>query len=228
MTVAVSNDIARSLADRSGVPAKRLATIVNGIDARNGSPKKTRTSGDTFTVGSAGRLFPVKDYPLMVDIAQLTCAARPNARFVLAGDGPEKGSILHKIKTFGLEDRFILLGHVDDMEAFYADLDIFINTSTHEGIPMTVLEAMARHMPIVAFEVGGLGEIVSHGHDGFLVQKRDAKVFSLQIIEFIDDHDRMKRMGENAEKTAHSKFSSLQMAENYLSLYAHLMHEDHA
>lgn len=222
-TVAVSNDIARSLAERSGVPGNRLTTIVNGIDARNGTPKKTRSPGDVFTIGSAGRLFPVKDYPLMVDIARLTCAERPKTRFVLAGDGPEKDAILDKIRTYRLEDSFTLLGHVDDMEALYAGLDIYINTSMHEGIPMTVLEAMARRIPVVAFGVGGLGEIVSPGHDGCLVQKRDAGEFSQYLIELIDDRNRLKRFGDNAEITARKRFSTERMTESYCSAYARLL-----
>ncbi len=222
-TVAVSQDVAHSLAERSGVPAKRLATIVNGIDVHNGLPKKTRTSGDTFTIGSAGRLFPVKDFSLMVDIARMTCAARTNARFVLAGDGPEKDAILHKIRTNGLEDYFTLLGHVDDMQDFYAGLDIYINTSIHEGIPMTVLEAMARRIPVVAFAVGGLNEIVSHGHDGYLVQHRDAGEFSQHLIELIDDRDRLQRFGDNAGSTVHKRFSTTRMTESYCSTYARLL-----
>lgn len=223
MTVAVSNDIAISLSERSGVPSKRLATIVNGIDVHNGFPKKTRTLGDTFTIGSAGRLFPVKDFSIMVDIARMTCAARTKARFVLAGDGPEKDVILHRIRTNGLEDHFTLLGHVDDMQDFYAGLDIYINTSIHEGIPMTVLEAMARRIPVVAFAVGGLNEIVSHGHDGYLVQHRDAGEFSQYLIELIDDRDRLQRFGDNAGSTVHKRFSTTRMTESYCSAYVRLL-----
>jgi len=225
MTVAVSNDIAHSLAERSGVPAKRLSTIVNGIDVRNGSSKKTRTSVDAFTIGSAGRLFPVKDYPLMVDVARMTCAARPNARFVLAGDGPEKGAIHDRIKACGLENRFTLLGHVDDMQAFYAGLDIYINTSIHEGMPMTVLEAMACRIPVVAFAVGGLSEIISHGHDGYLIQNRDAQEFSQRLVELIDDPDRLGTFGENAGSTVRNRFSTTHMTESYCSAYARLVRE---
>ncbi len=222
-TIAVSNDIARNLAERSGVPGNRLITIVNGIDARNGTPKEKRNPGDIFTIGSAGRLFPVKDYPLMVDIARLTCAARTNVRFVLAGDGPEKDAILNKVRTHRLEDRFTLLGHVEDMKAFYADLDIYINTSIHEGMPMTMLEAMARRIPVVAFAVGGLNEIVSHGHDGYLVQHRDAGEFSQYLIELIDDRDRLQRFGDNAGSTVHKRFSTTRMTESYCSAYVRLL-----
>jgi glycosyltransferase involved in cell wall biosynthesis len=159
----------------------------------------------------------------MLDIARLTCEQHPAARFVLAGEGPEKGAILDKIKACGLENRFTLLGHVDDMQAFYAGLDIYINTSMHEGMPMTVLEAMARRIPVVAFAVGGLNEIVSHGHDGYLVQHRDAGEFSQYLIELIDDRDRLQRFGDNAGSTVHKRFSTTRMTESYCSAYTRLL-----
>lgn len=224
-TVAVSRDIAVSLEERYGVPANKLATIVNGIDVRNGTRAKKTARGDMITIGSAGRLFPVKDYPLMVDIARLTYAKRANVHFVLAGDGPQKETILKRIRTYGLEDRFTLLGQVNDMSAFYAGLDIYINTSTHEGLPMTVLEAMARHMPVVAFDVGGLGEIVSHGHDGYLIKERDAGAFSRSLIELIDDVDRLDTFGKNARNTVHKEFSITRMTESYYGAYARLVRE---
>lgn len=222
-TVAVSNDIASALAEKAGVPAHRLITIFNGIDTDGIPPVNTNPRGDTITIGSAGRLFPVKDYPLMVDIARLTCEQRPAARFVLAGEGPEKGTIRNKIRACGLENRFTLLGHVDDMQAFYAGLDIYINTSMHEGMPMTVLEAMARRIPVIAFAVGGLNEIVSHGHDGYLVQHRDAGEFSQHLIELIDDRDRLQRFGDNAGSTVHKRFSTTRMTESYCSAYTRLL-----
>jgi len=223
-TVAVSQDVARSLGEQAGVSAKRLMTIVNGIDLHNGL-KKTRALRDTFIIGSAGRLFPVKDYPLMVDIAELTCAQRTNARFILAGDGPEEETILQKIRSCGLEDRFTLLGHVEDMQAFYAGLDLYINTSMHEGIPMTVLEAMSWRIPIVAFAVGGLNEMISHGHDGYLIQNRDAQEFSQRLIELIDDRERLDTLGENAGSTC-KKFSTDQMSQNYYNVYIQALKEE--
>lgn len=222
-TVCVSNDIASALAEKAGVPAHRIITIFNGIDTHGIPPVNTKPRRDTITIGSAGRLFPVKDYSLMVDIARLTCEQRPAARFVLAGEGPEKGAILNKIKACGLDNRFALLGHVDDMQAFYAGLDIYINTSMHEGMPMTVLEAMARRIPVVAFAVGGLSEIISHAHDGYLIQNRDAQEFSQLLIDLIDDRDRLQIFGDNAGSTVHKRFSTTRMTESYCSTYTRLL-----
>lgn len=224
--VAVSDDIAGSFTEKDNIPTNKLIRILNGIDVNAKPLARKHPRIETFTIGSAGRLFPVKDYPLMVEIARLTCAERANARFVLAGEGPEKDAILQKIKAHGLENRFTLLGHVDNMQSFYAGLDIYINTSMHEGIPMTVLEAMARRIPVVAFAVGGLKEIVSHGHDGYLVVRRDAQEFSRYLIELMDDYDRLNQFGENAGNTVQIRFSNTQMAEGYCSIYTDLLKEN--
>ena len=136
--VAVSNDLQERLTLRNGVPKQKLTRIYNGMDLADHNAVSPGRQG-VYTVGSAGRLVPVKDYDLMVDIAHAVCGNRRDVRFVLAGDGPELEHIRERVHAYGLDDRFELLGHVSDTGAFYSRLDLYINTSRHEGIPMTIL-----------------------------------------------------------------------------------------
>ncbi|WP_268898662.1 glycosyltransferase [Geomonas propionica] len=152
-TVAVSRDIRDHLVQSLGFRDDRVAVIHNGvpIPSENVSPASCVAG---FRIGSSGRLCQVKDYPLMVAVASIVCAKR-QARFLLAGEGSCRGEIAASITARGLDGRFVLAGHLDDMDSFYRGLDLYLNTSRHEGIPMTILEAMARGVPVVAPAVGG-------------------------------------------------------------------------
>lgn len=226
-TVAVSDDIARKFGESNKVPLNRLEKILNGIEVPASSNSCSQTDKNCFTIGSAGRLFPVKDYPLMVDIAQLVCAKRSNVSFVLAGDGPEKNAILQRIRSNGLEKRFTLLGHIDDMQSFYPSIDIYINTSHHEGMPLTVLEAMSWCKPVVAFAVGGLKEIISHGDDGYLIPERRVTDFSECLIRLTDNFETIDSLGNNARQKIMSMFSTENMINSYFLLFDNLFDKNH-
>ncbi|MFX0196742.1 MAG: glycosyltransferase, partial [Candidatus Hodarchaeota archaeon] len=79
-------------------------------------------------IGSAGRLFPVKDYSLMVEIAKVISEKANKIHFMLAGDGPDRRKIQGLVKRYSLNDTFELVGHVENMAAFYGALDLYVNT----------------------------------------------------------------------------------------------------
>jgi glycosyltransferase involved in cell wall biosynthesis len=177
-------------------------------------------TGGPFVIGSSGRLFPVKDYPLMVRIAQ-ELAPQKEIYLVLAGDGPERGALEKAIEECGLVGRFILNGHLEEMDSFYCGLDIYLNTSVHEGIPITILEAMARGLPVIAPQVGGIGEIIEDGVEGFLVPNRDPKAFAEKCL-LLQDAELRHRMGQAARAKVERGFSTNHMAREYYQLYREL------
>ena len=181
--------------------------------------KNRRESNDDIVIGSAGRLFPVKDYLLMVDIAKDLCARRDNVHFVLAGDGPDREKILLKIQEYDINDRFELLGHLDDMEVFYSKIDIYLNTSHHEGLPMTIIEAMAHSIPVVAPHVGGFPEIVEHGKTGWLVKNRSVAEFVRVIGCALSNGREIVNVGTNARNIVKERFSIDCIIESYRRLY---------
>jgi glycosyltransferase involved in cell wall biosynthesis len=193
--------------------------INNGINIQDIPPKRHNGDGETFVIGSAGRLFPVKDYSLMVEIAKVTLARESRIRFQIAGDGPERPKLQGCIKRYGLNDTFKLKGHVDDMAAFYRELDLYLNTSIHEGIPISILEAMAQWLPIVAPNVGGLREILDDEVQGFLLEDRSPEVFAEKCILLYENRALRQRMSGAARKKVVQSFSIEQMAHQYYNLY---------
>lgn len=216
--VAVSGNIRSFFVNDLGFGTERVAVIHNGIEI---PPTVCSKAADgSFVIGSSGRLFPVKDYPLMVRIAQ-ELAPQREIRLALAGDGPERVALEKAIDECGLAGRFALKGHLEDMDAFYCGLDLYLNTSVHEGIPMTILEAMASGLPVIAPQVGGIGEIIEDGVEGFLVSSRDPKAFAEKCL-LLQDAELRQRMGQAARAKVERGFSAEHMARKYYQLYREL------
>jgi len=216
--VAVSDEIAENFVYVKSISSRKVTRIHNGIEMPK-QVKNRREANKNIVIGSAGRFFPVKDYLLMVDIAEDLCKRRDNVNFILAGDGPDKEKIISKIQEYGINDRFKLPGHLDDMEEFYSQIDIYLNTSHHEGLPMTAIEAMAHSIPVVAPAVGGFPEMIQHGKTGWLVNYRNAGEFAQIINDVISNSGAMAVAGENSIKRAQKYFSIECMTESYIKIY---------
>ena len=217
MTVAVSMDIRNALMKDYGFNINRVEMIHNGIAI----PERTYHPcvKPDFVVGSAGRFVPVKDYPLMVKIAKEVMTKTGNIHFELAGDGPALGDIQGLIDTYGLQGNFHLRGFLDDLGPYYQGLDVYVNTSLHEGIPMSVLEAMACGVPVVVPEVGGLKEFVKDGVDGYLVDSRNPGDFAERILALYEDDTLRESMGHAARQNIIQGFSTQRMVDAYLDMY---------
>jgi glycosyltransferase involved in cell wall biosynthesis len=216
--VGVSLDIRNHFVDFLEFAPQRVSVIHNGIELPE---QPVRGLSHPAVVGSAGRLFPVKDFPLMVEIARIVAEEKGPLRFELAGEGPERNRLEGLIDAWGLRGSFRLHGHLTDVEVFYQGLDIYLNTSLHEGIPMSVLEAMAWGLPVVAPQVGGIGEIIEDGVEGFIVDGRNPKDFAEKCM-ILKNVDQRKRMGQAARKKVDRLFSAGKMASQYVQLYREL------
>ena len=140
-TVAVSEDIQKAFIKQFRFRESKISMIHNGIEVPDFIPK--RENKETFVIGSAGRLCPVKDYPFMIEIAKAVKEETKHIEFHLAGEGPERAKLQALIQQYGLNETFALKGHIEDMLPFYRSLDLYLNTSVHEGTPMSLDYAVA-------------------------------------------------------------------------------------
>jgi len=219
--VTVSSDIQNVLVNKLGFKEESIQVIHNGVEIPNDSPGKKKNN--RFVIGSSGRLFPVKDYPFMVEVARAVQKMGGKVLFELAGDGPDGPKVRALINRYGLNGTFVLKWHLDNLTAFYQDIDLYLNTSIHEGIPMGVLEAMAHGLPVVAPKVGGLPEIIDEGVQGFLIEKRNPHLFGEKCMLLCDNHALWKDMSSAAREKACRSFSLQKMAEGYYQLYRQVM-----
>jgi glycosyltransferase involved in cell wall biosynthesis len=217
--VAVSRDIQDSFVGQLGFSPLKVSVIHNGIEL----PEMIASgrSGSVMMAGSAGRLFPVKDYPLMVEIARVVSEQKAPIRFKLAGDGPERSRLEKLIAARGLDHSFKLCGNLENMGDFYPSIDVYLNTSMHEGIPMSCLEAMAHGLPVIAPLVGGIDEIIEDGVEGFLVTSRNPEEFAERCL-LLQDSKLRQRMGQAARNRIQSVFTAEYMAQQYYQLYSEL------
>ena len=158
----------------------------------------------------------------MVEIASAVCKQKENIEFALAGEGPEQSAIIHKIEHCGIQKQFRLLGSVHDMPAFYRNIDIYINTSLHEGTPMTILEAMASGKPTLTYRTAGLKEIITDGYDGYTIPTANPDLFAAKIIELMDKPNLIAQMGQNARDKVTRRYSTDEMVIAYRETYNRL------
>jgi glycosyltransferase involved in cell wall biosynthesis len=215
--VVVSDDIKKVFLEKKKIEAALLTVVHNGIELPVASIPRSRKP--VFTVGTAGRLFPVKDFFLFLETAARMLDGEGDLRFEIAGDGPEMARLRSFVQSRGFESRVTLLGHVDDMAEFYRRTDLYVNTSTHEGIPMSVLEAMAYGAPLVAPEVGGFPEIIQDGVHGFLVKDRTADNIAAACLKIIRDPEMYREMSRQARLRIEQRFSAAAMVESYHAIY---------
>jgi glycosyltransferase involved in cell wall biosynthesis len=218
--VCVSEDMREIFIRRYGKAGEKAEVIRNGMDVYIDINEKKR--GKNFAIGSCGRFVPVKDYPLLVAVAAYIRERNRNVLFRIAGDGPELSKVRALVRAHNLEASFSCVGAVDDMEGFYQGLDVYINTSIHEGIPMSILEAMLHSLPVVAPRVGGLDELITNGVEGSLIDERDPSRYGDQCLRLMKDpglYDLMSRAALTRVKTF---FSAERMAREYFAMYSNL------
>ena len=221
-TVAVSQEMKNYLLANYRFPEKKLEVIHNGFLL---PPEIKKQRSKVLTIGSAGRLFPVKGYDFFIKVAAKVSETNDRIKFVIAGDGPEYKRLERDIVNLGLKDRFTLLGKVDDMSSFYSKLDVYVNTSVHEGIPMSVLEAMGHGLPVVVPHVGGFPEIVIDGQCGYLVEERNTDLFAKKILA-LTDFEQRKNMEVFTRRRVENFFSQQIMADKYYQLYNNLLNRE--
>ena len=166
--IAVSSGL-HSEARRLGVPRERLSLIENGVDTEeyrcSGVPRSTASA---LHIGAAGRLTPEKGFLELIAAVEALLEEGHDIRLSIAGDGPQRGALEERIGASRHPARLALVGFIDDMRTFYAELDLFCLSSLREGLPNVVLEAMAMSLPVVATTAGGLSTFLRDGDDALL------------------------------------------------------------
>jgi len=176
----------------------------------------------TLVVGAAGRLSPEKGFDVFIDAAALVRRERPDAGFVVFGDGPLRERLEKRVAERELVGAFVLAGFRPDVERFLPFLDVAVLSSHTEGLPVVVLEAMAARVPVVATAVGGTPEVVEDGVTGWLVPPGNVAVLAQRIGELLSDETNRRRMGAAARQRVEDEFTFARMSEQYLELFERL------
>lgn len=213
---------------KQGFPAATLAVVLNGValpelgtrdEARRASREALNIALDAPAVGIVARLAPVKDHRTFLRAAHIVRRQLPAARFVIAGDGPERAALEALAHELELGDAVIFTGHVASSQHVLPALDAAVLCSRHEGMPNAVLEAGAWELPVVATAVGGVPEVVRDGQTGLLVPAGDAEMLAARLLDVLNDPAHARQMGMSAREWVAERFSTQRMMCEYEDLY---------
>jgi glycosyltransferase involved in cell wall biosynthesis len=213
--------VRRDLVDRIGLPAGKVITIHNAIEAgerpgpreRGAARRALGLEEGSCVVGTIARLEDEKNLSMMIGVAALCRDAVPGTRFCAIGGGPREDALRAEIRERGLDDTFLLAGPRDSAQELLPAFDIFVLTSRSEGLPNTVMEAMAAGLPCVCTDVGGCGELVEEGLSGHLVPAWDAAAMAGRVRELLRDPGIRERMGSRGRDRILREFSVARLVE---------------
>ncbi|MGV3515953.1 glycosyltransferase [Luteitalea sp.] len=225
--LSVSSRLAERMATTVGVPQDRITVVRNGVDLERFGATSRRdarhalgvTEDALVLIGHAGRLVEVKNQALLVAAAARLAAQGRRCRVLIAGEGPLREALQGQIDALGLESVVTLLGHRADVERFFAALDVYVLCSTSEGMPNTILEAMAARVAVVATRVGGVDELVVEGETGLMVPSSDEAGLADALRALVDAPERRQAMAESGRRRALERFSVGAMVAGYAAVY---------
>jgi glycosyltransferase involved in cell wall biosynthesis len=196
--------------------AERTVVIPNAVDV--GAAPRAAHAGDPPLIVTVGRLAAPKD-PVTLLRALATVAPSPFTA-LLVGEGPDRPAVETEIRALGLTDSVELAGERRDVPALLATGDVFVLSSRSEGAPISILEAMAAGLPVVASDVGGVGELVLDGETGLLVPPGDPARLAEALQRLLRDPALRRRLGAAGHARARERFDLRPLQSAHLELYA--------
>ncbi|AHL33282.1 glycosyl transferase family 1 [Pseudomonas brassicacearum] len=215
--VCVAESIA-ALHRQASVNAEKLDVIPNGLPAVT-TPLPHRDDRQRWRVGYVGRLSSEKGPDLFLDAMIPLCKRHASLHAVMLGDGPERQPLLKRIVDAGLPMRIELPGYQTDMNDWWSRLDALVISSRTEGTPMILLEAMQAGVPVVAFGVGGIPDILQDRHNGLLAPPADSEELARQIETLFSEPHLARILADNARRTQRDRYDLRTLAERWSQLY---------
>jgi glycosyltransferase involved in cell wall biosynthesis len=220
--VAVSRQILNEL-QASGVAKEKLTLIPNQICAEKFVAGKPAFRGcfpeGAFIFGTACRQVSAKGMDLFLHSAATITEVFPEARFLIAGDGPKAEDYRALARELGLAGKVKFLGRCYAMPDMYASLDVFVLPSIDEGMPIALLEAMASGCPVIATNVGSVANVIRDQENGLLIQPGNTGALTSAMLALASKRERLSQFGEAARKDVLEHHSGNQMSGQYADLY---------
>jgi glycosyltransferase involved in cell wall biosynthesis len=209
-----------------GFPADRVQVIYNGIDPGHRPTSTERLTAraalgvpeSALVTGTVGRLDPVKNLHVFLRAHALLLETHPEARAVIVGDGPERAALAAQAAELGIADSVMFTGYRSDARALMAAFDVYVNSSTYEGVSLTILEAMAATLPVIATPVGGNPEVVIDRETGYLVPGQP-RLIADAVARLAADPRRRRTMGDAGRWRVMRHFSLARMVSDYAAAY---------
>jgi len=221
----VGPDVARYYTEELGVSSSRMHVVTNAVDLDEfrvgGQDSRTRLglSNEEVVLGIVGRLEPEKDHHTLLRAFQALIAHGQAARLLIVGDGSLRGQLESQCRALGIERNVVFLGARADIPEVLAAFDVFVLSSVQEGVPLSVVEAMAAGKPVIATDVGGLRLLVKPAMNGLLVPPGDPAALEAAMRALAGNAALRRAMGNQGRQMAQESFGVSTMINRYQELY---------
>lgn len=193
--IAISKYVARRLIE-GGVHPQKIRVVYSGVLI----PNKKQTGRDKpLTVGTVSALTSEKNLHFWIDVFRVVSLNMPEVRGIIAGKGPERDTLIKRIKQYGLEEKLYILPYD---ESIWKRFSVFLSTSRVEGLGTAILQALAYGIPVVAPEVGGIPEIIRDNYTGYLIDGWGVNLFADRVLALLRDTHKRLEFSKNARRFA--------------------------
>jgi len=233
--IAVSEEERQAFLSQGTAPAERVSVVWNSVDTgpfRQAEPGRNTTraalglSPETTVITTICRLYKPRDFETLLAACARLFQVLPSVHLLIVGDGPDRPYIQSLLEQFDLGGRVTLTGQRRDVPALLAASDIYtLTTWGWEGLPFTVLEAMAAARPVVATRAGGIPEAVVEGETGLLVPRRDPIALTKALGQLVSDPTERTRMGNAGRRRAETLFTQERMVESTVQVYTQVLQD---
>jgi glycosyltransferase involved in cell wall biosynthesis len=229
------SEFQRDWALRAGIGSpEQVVAIPNGVPLDRVEPRRARAEvraelgiGEAFMILSTGRLAEQKGLEYLIRAAALLRRDLPNARIVLAGDGPLGHELARLVASLGLEDAVALLGHRSDIADLLSASDLVVLPSLWEGLSISLLEAMAAARPVITTSIGSNREVTNDGEAAVLVPPKDPESLAAAIRSLATDEAHRQALGVKGQQVQRERYTMSRMLDAYMGEYERLLGEEH-
>lgn len=215
--VALSEEVRQTVVTFYGLPPERVPVVINGIDLSRFRVREAVSPEAPVKLVHVGRLDVPKNQERLLRAFRIVHDRCPDCRLTLVGDGNLRQSLETLTRELALEEAVTFAGMREDVASFLAEGDIFVLSSDYEGMPMSIIEAMAAGLPVVSTAVGGVPDLVEDGKNGLLTPC-DAQSLAEALLRLVETPTLRQTQSQSAQKRS-TQFSSKSMASTYLAVY---------
>ena len=229
---AVGQAVREALVQNEGLPRHRIQVIYNGVDVERFTPRPERRAPvrqslglceTDFVIVQVARLDYLKDHVTAIRTMGRLVRQVPTAKLLLVGDGPKREVIETEIQAQHVEAAVRLLGTREDVPELLWAADVCLLSSLSEGIPVTLIEAMAAQLPVVATRVGGVPEVVQDGQTGLLVSAGDDVGLADCLVRLANQPELRRQFGLAGRRLAEQIFSQPLMHQQYADCFHEML-----
>ena len=224
--VAVSERVAAYARREYRVPADRLTTIPNGVDLERFRPDTPPTRSRGVIIGCTARLHRKNNHAALLQAFARIASQRPHLQLLLVGRGPEEERLRTLANRLDILPRVRFVGERGDVAPLLREMDFYVQSSIAEGMPNSILEAMATGLPVVATDVGGTSEVVVHGETGLLVPPGDPAALADALASLLANRAQAEAFGRAGRARVEARFGERLMLERVEALLDRLVQRE--